>query len=280
MLIQDPSFLPVAQLLREAAQTITEPVRRSGAFDTRRKSDNSLVTIADTKAQDFLTARLIAAWPGAKILGEESFDQRQRWQDSPLLRDKGDVFVIDPIDGTRRFARGDDYGMMVAHKRNGQVQAAWVYYPSTDDLLFASRRDRTTLVTWQPDGTQRQQAVTIPQASPADMTLRAHSRTWPEPTSLGPYAALKPAFAEVRRSECIALETRALLLTGRSAQFMGYNTPWDRTPVAFLAERAGAPPVVDFAGRPATDQSDGFIIAPSRPVMATILAATMTAAAK
>ena len=280
MLIQNASFLPVAQLLREAAQTITEPVRRSGAFGTQVKSDDSLVTVADTRAQAFLSKRLIAFLPGAKIIGEESFDSRNRWQDSPLLQDKGDVFVIDPIDGTRRFARGEDYGMMVAHKRNGQVQAAWVYYPTTDDLLFASRHDRTTLVAWQPDGTQSQQTVTIPPASPAEMTLRAHSRTWPEPTSLGPYTALKRAFAEVRRSECIALETRALLLTGRSAQFMDYNTPWDRAPVAFLAERAGTPPVVDFAGRPATDQSDGFIIAPTRPVMATILATTLPILAK
>lgn len=280
MSIQETSFLPIAQMLREAGQTITEPIRRSGAFDTKLKSDNSLVTIADTRAQAFLTRSLAVYQPTAKLLGEESFDDRKRWQDSPLLHDKGDVYVNDPIDGTRRFARGDDYGMMMAHKRGGVTQSAWVYYPVTDEMLFASQRDKTTLITWSPDGTMQLQPVSVPQAPMAEITLRVTSRTWPEPTSLGPYGALKSAFASVLRCESVATELRDLLLTGRSAQFMDYNTPWDRTPVAFLAERAGTPPVVDFDGKPATDQSRNFIMAPTRPVMAAILGVTASVPAR
>ena len=274
MLIHDPSFLPVAQMLREAGQTITEPIRRRGAFDTKLKSDNSLVTIADTRAQAFLTRSLAAYWPGAKLLGEESFDDRKRWQDSPLLHDQGDVYVNDPIDGTRRFARGDDYGMMMAHKRGGVTRSAWVYYPVTDTMLFASQHDRTQHISWAADGTMRARAVSVPKVPVAEITLRVTSRTWPEPTSLGPYAALQSAFASVQRCESVATDLRDILATGRVAQFMDYNTPWDRTPVAFLAERAGAPPVVDFNGKPATDQSSNFIIAPTRPVMAAILGVT------
>ncbi len=274
MLIQETSFLPIAQMLREAGQTITEPIRRSGAFDTKVKSDNSLVTIADTRAQAFFTRSLAVYQPTAKLLGEESFDGRKRWQDSPLLQDKGDVYVNDPIDGTRRFARGDDYGMMMAHKRGGVTQSAWVYYPATDEMLFASQLDKTTLITWSPDGTMHLQHVSVPQARMSEITLRVTSRTWPEPTSLGPYMALKSAFASVQRCESVATELRDLLLTGRTAHLMDYNTPWDRTPVAYLAERARTPPVVDFDGKPATDQSRGFIMVPTRSVMAAILSVT------
>ncbi len=258
-------------MLREAGQTITEPIRRSGAFDTRVKSDNSLVTIADTRAQAFLTRSLAAYRPGAKLLGEESFDDLNRWQDSPLLRDMGDIYVNDPVDGTRRFARGDDYGMMMAHKRGGVTQSAWVYYPVTDEMLFASQRDKTTQITWLPDGTLQLQPVSLPQVPLAQIILRVTSRTWTEPTSLGPYEALKSAFASVQRCESVATELRDMLMNGRTAHFMDYNTPWDRTPVAYLAERAGTPRVVDFSGKPATDQSNSFIIAPTRPVMAAIL---------
>lgn len=273
MPIQEAKFLPVALLLREAGQTITEPVRLSGAFDTKMKSDNSLVTIADPKAQAFLSAGLTALVPGAKVIGEESFDTKRRWQDSPLLKEMGDVFVIDPIDGTRRFARGDDYGMMVAHRRGGVTRAAWVYYPMTDELLFASAQDETLHARWS-QGKVVLRPVKAPALPMAEITLRVASRSWPDPTSLGPYAALKAAFADVQRCESVATELRTMLLTGKSAHFMDYNTPWDRAPVAYLAERAQTPPVVDFKGKPATDQSDSFIIVPTRPVMAAILAVT------
>ncbi len=267
-------FLPVAQAMRETGKTITEPVRLSGDFGATQKSDKSIVTIADPQAQAFLTQKLSVIVPGSKVLGEETFDKGLRWQDSPLLKDKGDVFVIDPIDGTRRFARGDDYGIMGSHRRGGQVRAAWVYFPVTDEMLFASERDKTQRVTWDAAGrVQAQPLPPIPEVPLSAMTMRTHSRSWGEdPTTLGPFGPLKALVREVKRSECIATEIRTMLTTGAAVQFMNYNTPWDREPVVFLAERAGAPQVVDFKGKPASDDSTSFIMAPNRPAMATLLA--------
>jgi fructose-1,6-bisphosphatase/inositol monophosphatase family enzyme len=149
--IHDVLFLPVALAMRHVGQAITEPVRLSGAFGTQVKSDNTLVTVADTQAQDYLLQALPKIVAGAKVLGEESFGKGQKWQDSPLVCDQSSVFVVDPIDGTRRFARGEDYGVMVALRQQGQVRAAWIYYPVTDDMIFASEQDESMFIHWSAD---------------------------------------------------------------------------------------------------------------------------------
>ncbi len=229
------------------------------------------MTVADTAAQAYLTTEFTKLIPAAKILGEESFSVDERWQDSPLLHEKGDVFVIDPIDGTRRFARGDDYGIMVALRQGGVVQAAWIYYPVDDTMLFASLQDKTVLIAWRGDAEPTITPVTIPPCTAAQMELREYSSLRPVAGDLGPYEALRGMFASVVRSECIATEMRTMLMQGKSAHCTEYNSPWDRAPIAFIAEQAGAPPVLDFTGSPASDFSTNFILAPNKEVQQMIL---------
>lgn len=64
------------------------------------KGDGSPVTEADLAVNAFLEPRLKALWPGAAWLSEESAED-----DARLAADR--VIVVDPIDGTRGFARGD-----------------------------------------------------------------------------------------------------------------------------------------------------------------------------
>ena len=70
--------------------------------DVRWKSDGSPVTEADMAVNAFLEERLKALWPGAAWLSEESADDPAR-----LGADR--VIIVDPIDGTRGFARGDEH---------------------------------------------------------------------------------------------------------------------------------------------------------------------------
>ncbi len=70
--------------------------------DVRWKGDGSPVTEADMAVNAFLEERLKALWPGAAWLSEESADDPSR------LGAKR-VIIVDPIDGTRGFARGDEH---------------------------------------------------------------------------------------------------------------------------------------------------------------------------
>ena len=276
MAILEPLFLPVATALRETGMTITEPVRRSGQFGAQQKSDMTLVTVADLQAQAFLTGALQRILPGCAILGEESFDDKTRWQDSPLLTTLEPVFVVDPIDGTKRYARGDDYGVMTALRRGGEVQAAWIYYPVQDEMLFASLADETVHLRWA-DGAMLEQPVKIARGiTLGELTLHAYAPARPN-GELGPYEALRGQVRAVEASECVAVEVRAMLLGKRSAQLCGCNTPWDRAPASFLVERAGGAGAVDFAGKAATDASPNFILAPSQAARDGIVAVTAAA---
>src|SRR5689334_12949265 len=71
-----------------------------------KNGPNDLVTIADRRAEERLTERLTALLPGSVVVGEEAVSADA----SVLQRLGGDapVWVIDPIDGTAAFVRGED----------------------------------------------------------------------------------------------------------------------------------------------------------------------------
>ena len=94
---------PVTRLAREAGRRILE-LSRSGALDVHYKADRTPVTNADQAAHDHIVAGLERLTPGIPVLSEESgADQHARrgpgwdW-----------YWLIDPLDGTRRFIRGSE----------------------------------------------------------------------------------------------------------------------------------------------------------------------------
>ena len=94
---------PVTVLARKAGRRILE-LFRSGALDVRYKADGTPVTTADQAAHDHIVAGLERLTPGIPVLSEESgADQHAR-------RGSGwDCYwLIDPLDGTRRFIRGSE----------------------------------------------------------------------------------------------------------------------------------------------------------------------------
>src|SRR5262245_61352671 len=76
------------------------------------KPDLTPVTAADRDAEDAIVAVIRDAFPGHAILGEEGGQ-----------RGEGDVrWIVDPIDGTRGFARGGImWGPMVALEVAGEL---------------------------------------------------------------------------------------------------------------------------------------------------------------
>ena len=94
----------------------------------------NFVTKYDVAVQQFLQERLQKAFPDAAFLGEEG--------ESSVLPEKGDVFNVDPIDGTTNFIT--DYrhsSISVGLARDGQMQAGVVYNPYLGEV-FAAERSR------------------------------------------------------------------------------------------------------------------------------------------
>lgn len=95
------------------------------------KGDGSPVTEADFAVNAFLETELRALWPGAAWLSEESVDDPAR-----LGADR--VIIVDPIDGTRGFARGDhNWCVAVALVEQGRPIVGIVHAPANAETYTA-----------------------------------------------------------------------------------------------------------------------------------------------
>lgn len=107
MQLRDALIAPV----REAAGLVEE-VRLAGA-DVRHKADKSPVTLADERAEAFLSAVILQLTPHIPIIGEEAATGGTVTQMSG--QENAPFWLLDPVDGTREFiAGGADYTVNVA----------------------------------------------------------------------------------------------------------------------------------------------------------------------
>lgn len=91
------------------------------------------VTEADLAVDTYLRETLGQARPDYGWLSEETTDNRHRLQCAQ-------VFIVDPIDGTRSFIEGaEHWSHSLALTDNGEVTAAVVYLPVMDKMYTAVR---------------------------------------------------------------------------------------------------------------------------------------------
>ncbi|VAW21150.1 hypothetical protein MNBD_ALPHA12-2074 [hydrothermal vent metagenome] len=99
---------------------------------TWTKENSSPVTEADYLVDQFLGQTLLAARPQYGWLSEESPDNKARL-------DKKRIFVVDPIDGTRGFIRGEDsWTICLGVVENGKAISGVIYAPARDELYQAA----------------------------------------------------------------------------------------------------------------------------------------------
>ena len=91
------------------------------------KYDNSPVSNADLEANDYLIENLRQT--GASILSEET---------GLLLQNPNDLYIIDPIDGTRGFTKKmGGFSVMISHIQNGKPIESIVYAPLENEMYHA-----------------------------------------------------------------------------------------------------------------------------------------------
>jgi myo-inositol-1(or 4)-monophosphatase len=97
------------------------------------KSDNSPVTEADLAIDSYLKTHLMALQPDFGWLSEETTDNSSRLT-------KKHVWIVDPIDGTRAFIRGQsDWCVSVGLVEDGVPLYGALFRPTTGDFYAASR---------------------------------------------------------------------------------------------------------------------------------------------
>ncbi|WP_030667620.1 inositol monophosphatase family protein [Streptomyces sp. NRRL B-1347] len=136
----------VERVIREAAAAeITPRFRQLAEDDVVQKSGpHDLVTVADRRAEEFLTRELTALLPGSVVVGEEAVHADPARYDA--ISESAPVWIVDPVDGTRQFVHGDPgFCTLVALALDGVVLASWTYAPALDECAVAVRGRGATL---------------------------------------------------------------------------------------------------------------------------------------
>ena len=124
----DIDIRKVVDVVREASALMD----RTGGFEVHDKgARENIVTSSDVAVQHFLTRRLGELLPGSGFLCEE-----EDFSDTA----HADVWIIDPIDGTANYARGNENCCIsVALARNGELAMGVVYCPWRGELYTAEK---------------------------------------------------------------------------------------------------------------------------------------------
>lgn len=110
------------QLAREAGRLIIDVY--GSAFEVQAKADRSPVTLADERAEAFLTPALQALHPGWPVVAEEAASRGE----APAAART--FWLVDPLDGTREFvARNAEFTVNIALVHEGQPVLGVVLLP-------------------------------------------------------------------------------------------------------------------------------------------------------
>ncbi|MGC5394908.1 inositol monophosphatase family protein [Streptomyces sp. DT20] len=128
-----------------AAAEIMPRFRQLAAHEIVEKNGpHDLVTTADRLAEEHLTAALSRLLPGSVVVGEEAVHADPEVYGA--LGGDAPVWIVDPVDGTRQFVRGEPgFCTLVALAHHGETLASWTYAAALDEMAVAVRGRGATL---------------------------------------------------------------------------------------------------------------------------------------
>jgi len=246
------------ELALRTARQAAEAAARAALGHFRRgvgvelKADKSPVTVADRESEAAVLEVISRAFPGHAILGEESGAHAgaadSRW-------------IVDPLDGTRGFARGETcWGPLIALEHCGEVVAGAMALPVPGEVYFAARGRGS----WLAAGGGTPQPLRVSTVSRwEDSTFSlGEPKVLLAPPLLSPVATLATSCARTRCPGDLA--GFAAVLCGRAEAWVEAGVQlWDIAPMKVLIEEAGGC-FTDLFGNPIVTAghcivSNGFV---------------------
>jgi myo-inositol-1(or 4)-monophosphatase len=210
-----------------AAHFIAERSTHRDTLEWRSKAHQDYVSDVDTGAERIVRETLLAAAPGAQILGEEL---------SPDATVDADiVFVVDPLDGTTNFLHGyPQYAVSIALVIGGTMAAG----------VVRNVVSRETFAAVLGEGATRNGApIVVSRIDDPSLALVGTGIPFRTPEQLRPYLkqleAVARATAGVRRAGSAALDL-CDVACGRFEAFWELTlSPWDFAAAALIIREAG-----------------------------------------
>tara|TARA_B100001175_G_scaffold316227_1_gene329611 strand:- start:951 stop:1691 length:741 start_codon:yes stop_codon:yes gene_type:complete len=97
-----------------------------------KKGPSDFVTNADLKAEKIIIEELKKARPNYSILSEENGTESNK--------DKKNIWIIDPIDGTLNFLHGiPHFAISIALKSNNEIISGLIFDPIKNEIFYAEK---------------------------------------------------------------------------------------------------------------------------------------------
>jgi myo-inositol-1(or 4)-monophosphatase len=214
------------QLAIAAARAAGEGIMRVFGTDMEvtHKSPDQPLTAADLAADRLLTDMLRSARPGYGWLSEETADNPARLMNAQ-------VWIADPIDGTRSFiAKRPEFSISVAVAERGVPVAGVIHNPATNEMFWAVRGGGAWEQTAEGDV-----GLSVPVETDAKPRLLA-SRSEIAKGAFEPYASTWDVVGVGSTAYKMAL-----VAAGRGTAFLsrGPKAEWDVCAGVLIVEEAG-----------------------------------------
>jgi histidinol phosphatase-like enzyme (inositol monophosphatase family) len=216
-------------------------------LEVARKADESPVTIADREAEAAMRTLIAEAYPDHGVIGEEFGAERA---------DARYVWVLDPIDGTKRFISGHvQFGTLIALLEGGVPRLGLIDMPAMAERWLGAAGRPTTHR--DHEGTRAARVRSC--ADPAEATLFA---TTPHMFPGADFAAFERVRTRVKQpmygGECYAYGLLAMGFIDLVIEAtMG---AYDFLPLVPVVQGAGGM-ITDWQGAPLGLGSDGRVLA-------------------
>lgn len=229
-----PTLSDLEEFARGAGKILSDGYGQN--FQVVNKGVIDLVTEIDRKSEDFLINAILDRFPSHSVIAEER---------GVVEGEKGQVWYIDPLDGTVNYAHGVPiFSVSIAYAENGVVILGGVFDPMQKEYFYSQRG----LGSWMNGKPLKvSDAVTLDQSLlvtgfPYDV------RTNPE-NNMNHYINFSLRSRGVRRLGSAAIDL-AYVAAGRFDGFWEISIySWDIAAGALIVEEAGGE-VTDVRGGP------------------------------
>ena len=121
---------PVQLIMEGASKLITEIYDNQEDIDFQKKYDESPLTLADLRSNDFIIGNLNNLYPTIPVVSEEGKEKQIK---------ESLFWLIDPLDGTKEFVkRNGEFTVNIALVKNGNPILGVIYAPVKRWLYYGS----------------------------------------------------------------------------------------------------------------------------------------------
>jgi len=252
-----PALVMIAREACDAA--VRELSSRFGrSVESAVKPDGSLVTEADHAAERAILDVLAREDLTAGILAEESGVISEKAGAADGDDEEGGRWIVDPLDGTSRFARGHPaWGPLIARERGGRVVACALAVPGWGVSYWAGMGEGAWRGTAESPEGEKLRVSGVSEWGESVLAVGGLPRLLRTPAGPGAVELMRDC------SYCSAggdLSGAALVASGRAEAWIECGVaPWDTAPMGLLVTEAGGE-ATELTGHPSFGAGSALLV--------------------